>query len=67
MTTVALATTHEASELEADLVVQDLSALSVRVTDGGVEISTRGWRYPPLSAMRTAVWVPPVRLLYLIP
>lgn len=42
MTTVALATTHEPSELDADLVVKDLSALSALVTDGGVEISTRG-------------------------
>ncbi|MBD0422018.1 HAD family hydrolase [Streptomyces sp. NPDC052309] len=42
MTTVALATTHPAGELDADLVVGDLSALSVLVTDGGVEISLRG-------------------------
>ncbi|KOG43231.1 HAD family hydrolase [Streptomyces resistomycificus] len=41
MTTVALTTTHQAHELEADLVVKDLSALSVLVTDGGVEISVR--------------------------
>ncbi|MEU9481544.1 HAD-IA family hydrolase [Streptomyces sp. NPDC048191] len=41
MTTVALATTHRAEELDADLVVKDLSALSVLVTDGGVEISVR--------------------------
>ncbi|WP_406370381.1 HAD family hydrolase [Streptomyces sp. NBC_00647] len=41
MTTVALATTHQAHELDADLVVQDLSALSVLVTDAGVEISVR--------------------------
>lgn len=39
MTTVALATTHQAHELDADLVVKDLSAL---VTTGGVEISLRG-------------------------
>ncbi|MFJ9630487.1 HAD family hydrolase [Streptomyces sp. NPDC101175] len=39
MITVALATTHEAHELEADLVVSDLSALSALVSDGGVEIS----------------------------
>ncbi|RMB86746.1 HAD family hydrolase [Streptomyces shenzhenensis] len=39
MATVALATTHPAHELVADLVVQDLSALSALVTDGGVEIS----------------------------
>ncbi|GGM00241.1 phosphatase [Streptomyces fumigatiscleroticus] len=42
MTTVALATTHQAGELDADLVVTDLSALSVLVTDDGVEISVRG-------------------------
>jgi sugar-phosphatase len=41
MTTVALATTHQAHELDADLVVRDLSALSVLVTDGGVEIAVR--------------------------
>ncbi|AKJ14314.1 phosphatase [Streptomyces incarnatus] len=41
MTTVALATTHRADELDADLVVEDLSALSALVTDGGVEISVR--------------------------
>lgn len=41
MTTVALATTHQAHELTADLVVKDLSALSVLVTDAGVEISAR--------------------------
>ncbi|WAX80983.1 HAD-IA family hydrolase [Streptomyces sp. KMM 9044] len=39
MTTVALATTHQAHELTADLVVEDLSALSVLVTDTGVEIA----------------------------
>ncbi|MFK0152905.1 HAD family hydrolase [Streptomyces sp. NPDC090493] len=42
MTTVALATTHQAHELAADLVVKDLSALSALVTDRGIEISTRG-------------------------
>ncbi|MFF3897832.1 HAD family hydrolase [Streptomyces sp. NPDC001812] len=41
MTTVALATTHQAHELTADLVVKDLSALSALVTDAGVEISVR--------------------------
>jgi sugar-phosphatase len=41
MATVALATTHRADELTADLVVEDLSALSVLVTDAGVEISVR--------------------------
>lgn len=42
MTTVALATTHQAHELRADLVVGDLSALSALVSDAGVEISVRG-------------------------
>ena len=41
MRTVALATTHRPGELDADLVVTDLSALSVLVTDAGVEISVR--------------------------
>ncbi|MFG2379229.1 HAD family hydrolase [Streptomyces sp. NPDC048504] len=41
MITVALATTHEAHELDADLVVSDLSALSALVSDGEVEISAR--------------------------
>jgi sugar-phosphatase len=41
MTTVALTTTHRAHELDADLVVENLSALSALVTDGGVEISVR--------------------------
>ncbi|MBK3644417.1 MULTISPECIES: HAD-IA family hydrolase [unclassified Streptomyces] len=41
MTTVALTTTHQAHELDADLVVKDLSALSALVTDRGVEISVR--------------------------
>lgn len=41
MTTVALATTHQAADLEADLVVRDLSALSALVTDRGLEISVR--------------------------
>ncbi|MFJ3774751.1 HAD family hydrolase [Streptomyces sp. NPDC090075] len=41
MATVALATTHRAEELRADLVVENLSALSVLVTDHGVEISGR--------------------------
>ena len=40
MTTVALATTHDRSELVADAVVTDLSAISVQVTAAGVEIST---------------------------
>jgi sugar-phosphatase len=42
MTTVALTTTHQAHELDADLVVPDLSALSVLVGDTDVEISVRG-------------------------
>ncbi|MFJ2605129.1 HAD family hydrolase [Streptomyces sp. NPDC091279] len=41
MTTVALATTHRPDELDADLVVTDLSALSALLVDGSVEISTR--------------------------
>ncbi|GGZ08085.1 phosphatase [Streptomyces poonensis] len=41
MTTVALATTHQAAELTADLVVKDLSALSGLVTGEGMEISVR--------------------------
>lgn len=40
MTTVALATTHDASELSADVVVKDLSAVSAQATAGGVEIVT---------------------------
>lgn len=42
MRTVALATTHRADELDADLVVTDLSALSVLATGAGVEIAVRG-------------------------
>ncbi|MEU2371962.1 HAD family hydrolase [Streptomyces pseudogriseolus] len=41
MTTVALATTHRAEELTADLVVKNLSALSALVTEAGIEISVR--------------------------
>ncbi|MEY9811031.1 HAD family hydrolase [Streptomyces albogriseolus] len=41
MTTVALATTHRAEELTADLLVKDLSALSALVTDAGIEIAVR--------------------------
>ncbi|MDG9718252.1 HAD family hydrolase [Streptomyces sp. DH24] len=41
MTTVALATTHPAHELDADLVVPDLSALSALVTGDSVEIAAR--------------------------
>lgn len=39
MRTVALATTHERSELLADVVVTDLSAVSAQATHGGVEIT----------------------------
>ena len=42
MTTVALTTTHQAHELHADLVVENLSALSALVTEQGVEIYPRG-------------------------
>jgi sugar-phosphatase len=42
MTTVALTTTHQAHELQADLVVENLSALSALVTEQGVEIFLRG-------------------------
>ncbi|MGV9250377.1 HAD family hydrolase [Streptomyces sp. NPDC003697] len=41
MTTVALATTHRAGELDADLVVEDLSALSALVDGADIEISVR--------------------------
>ncbi|MER8117287.1 HAD-IA family hydrolase [Streptomyces sp. NPDC094031] len=41
MRTVALATTHRAEELDADLVVDDLAALRALVTDGGVAVSVR--------------------------
>ncbi|MER6716973.1 HAD-IA family hydrolase [Streptomyces sp. NPDC000877] len=41
MTTVALTTTHQAHELHADLVVEDLSALSALVTEQGLEIFLR--------------------------
>jgi sugar-phosphatase len=41
MTTVALATTHPAHDLDADLVVPDLSSLSVLVTGDAVEIAAR--------------------------
>ncbi|MFG3249220.1 HAD family hydrolase [Streptomyces sp. NPDC048187] len=42
MRTVALATTHRPDELDADLVVTDLSALSALVTEGGIEVTVRG-------------------------
>ncbi|MBB6416402.1 HAD-IA family hydrolase [Streptomyces sp. AK010] len=41
MTTVALTTTHQVHELHADLIVENLSALSALVTEQGVEISPR--------------------------
>ncbi|MGW0604651.1 HAD family hydrolase [Streptomyces sp. NPDC002640] len=41
MRTVALATTHQAHELDADLVVPDLSALSAQVTPDGIVVSLR--------------------------
>ncbi|OKH98297.1 phosphatase [Streptomyces sp. CB02923] len=40
MTTVALTTTHRADELSADVIVRDLSAVSVQATADGVEITT---------------------------
>ncbi|MGX1973352.1 HAD family hydrolase [Streptomyces kronopolitis] len=39
MVTVALATTHRAEELSADVVVPDLSAVSAQATNGAVEIT----------------------------
>lgn len=42
MTTVALATTHTAGELVADVIVKDLSAVSALATEGGVEITAEG-------------------------
>ncbi|MGW7365517.1 HAD-IA family hydrolase [Streptomyces sp. NPDC054841] len=39
MTTVALATTHDPSQLVADIVVKDLSAVSAQATAHGVEIT----------------------------
>lgn len=39
MVTVALATTHRAEELSADVVVPDLSAVSAQAMDGSVEIT----------------------------
>ncbi|GCD47148.1 HAD family hydrolase [Streptomyces paromomycinus] len=40
MTTVALTTTHRAGELSADVIVEDLSAVSVQATADGLEIIT---------------------------
>ncbi|MFJ1750339.1 HAD-IA family hydrolase [Streptomyces sp. NPDC088116] len=42
MRTVALTTTHQRSELDADVVVGDLSEVSAQVVAGGVEIRTAG-------------------------
>lgn len=42
MRTVALATTHDRSALVADILVEDLSAVSVQVTAAGLEISASG-------------------------
>ncbi|MEU7645689.1 HAD family hydrolase [Streptomyces huasconensis] len=42
MTTVALATTHAAAELSADVLVKDLSAVSAQATSGAVEITVAG-------------------------
>ncbi|MDA5286481.1 MULTISPECIES: HAD-IA family hydrolase [unclassified Streptomyces] len=42
MRTVALTTTHPAAELDADVVVRDLSAVSALVTDTGVTLETNG-------------------------
>ncbi|GLX52162.1 hypothetical protein Shyhy01_51120 [Streptomyces hygroscopicus subsp. hygroscopicus] len=39
--TVALATTHRAGELDADLAVDDLAALRALATGGGVGVSVR--------------------------
>ncbi|MFE2285834.1 HAD-IA family hydrolase [Streptomyces sp. NPDC059443] len=43
MTTVALTTTHTAAELEADVVVRDLSAVSVLVGADGMTVETEDW------------------------
>ncbi|MFG2877304.1 HAD-IA family hydrolase [Streptomyces sp. NPDC048337] len=42
MRTVALTTTHSAAELDADVVVRDLSAVSVQVSADGLTIGTDG-------------------------
>ncbi|MEU2430890.1 HAD-IA family hydrolase [Streptomyces sp. NPDC007861] len=42
MATVALATTHDPAELDADVVVRDLSAVSAQATARGVEITAAG-------------------------
>ncbi|MEU9251577.1 HAD-IA family hydrolase [Streptomyces sp. NPDC048270] len=42
MRTVALTTTHPAAELDADVVVRDLSAVSVQVSAEGLTIGTDG-------------------------
>ncbi|MEU0004934.1 hypothetical protein ABZ079_11700 [Streptomyces sp. NPDC006314] len=55
---MAFATTHRAEELDADLVVRDLSTLSALVIGEEGEISIRDQACdqgcPPLSTMRTA-------------
>lgn len=40
--TVALTTTHPAAELDADVVVEDLSAVSALVGDTGVTLEAHG-------------------------
>ncbi|MFV0130800.1 HAD-IA family hydrolase [Streptomyces sp. HMX112] len=42
MTTVALTTTHDRSQLTADAVVPDLSAVSAQATADGVELTAEG-------------------------
>lgn len=64
--TVASATAHQAQELDADRVVEDLSALSVLVTDAGVENSVLAEPCPPLSAIRTRVAAPGPRSALLL-
>ncbi|MGW2404096.1 HAD-IA family hydrolase [Streptomyces sp. NPDC001739] len=39
MATVAVTTTHDASALEADVVIPDLSAVTARATDAGLELA----------------------------
>jgi hypothetical protein len=53
LTTVALTTTHQAAELVADVAVIDLSAVSVQVTNDGVEIVAADWARPYPSVWRT--------------
>lgn len=42
MTTVAVTTTHKADDLEADMVIPDLSAVTARATHAGVELTIAG-------------------------